>query len=43
MDEDNLELCEKTKKDIQKAREEVKKGKLYSLEEVKNEMKQKSI
>ena len=36
--EDTRELSEQTKKDIAKAREEVKKGKVKKLSEVKSEL-----
>lgn len=36
--EDTLELNEETKKEVEKARAEVKAGKVYSLEEVKKEL-----
>ncbi len=35
MDEDELELNEKTLKEIQRAREDIKKGKYLTLEEMK--------
>ena len=40
-EEDELELSEQTKKDMKKSREEYKKGKVYSLEEVKKITKNK--
>ena len=39
MDEDELELSEKTIKEIQKSREEYKKGNFYTLDEVKKKLK----
>lgn len=39
MKEDKLELSGQTKKDMKKSREEYKKGKVYSLEEVKKKLK----
>ena len=39
MNEDELELSEQTIKEIQKSRGEYKKGKNYSLDEVKKELK----
>jgi len=39
MDEDELELNEKTLKEIQRAREDIKKGKYLTLEEVKKRLK----
>ena len=38
MNEDELELNEETKKEIQRSREEFKKGSYYSLEEVKKRL-----
>lgn len=37
--EDRLELSDETKKDIAEAREDVKKGKFKTLEQVKKELK----
>lgn len=37
--EDDLELNDKTKKELQISREQAKKGKLYSLEQIKRESK----
>lgn len=39
MNEDELELSEKTIKEIEKAREEYKKGNFYTLDEVKKILK----
>ena len=39
MDEDELELSEKTIKEIQKSREGHKKGNFYTLDEVKKKLK----
>ena len=39
MNENELELNEETIIEIQRSREEFKKGKYFTLEEVKNEMK----
>jgi len=39
MNEDELELNEKIIKEIRRAREDIKKGKYYTLEEVKNRLK----
>jgi len=39
MNEDELELNEKTIKDIQRAREDIKKGKYLTLDEVKKRLK----
>jgi hypothetical protein len=39
MNEDELELNEKTIKEIQRAREDIKKGKYHTLEEVKKRLK----
>ena len=39
MDENELELSEKTKKEIKKSREEYKKGNYYTLDEVKKKLK----
>jgi len=39
MDEDDLELNEETTKDIEKSREEFKKGKYYTLKGVKRKLK----
>ena len=39
MDEDELELNEETLKEIQIAREDIKKGKYHTLEEVKKRLK----
>ena len=39
--EDTMELSEETKRDIEKAREEYKKGEVVSFEEVKRKMKSK--
>ena len=39
MDEDKLKLNEETLKEIQRAREDIKKGKCYTLEEVKKRLK----
>lgn len=36
--EDSLELNEKTIKDLEEALEEVKKGKVHSMDEIKKEM-----
>ena len=36
--EDTMELSEETKKDIEKAREEIKAGKTYTLSEVKKKL-----
>jgi hypothetical protein len=36
--EDTMELSEETKRDIEKSREEIKKGKFKSLEQVKKEL-----
>ena len=36
--EDNLELSEETKKEIEQAREEIRIGKTYSLAKVKKEL-----
>tara|TARA_Y100000310_G_C20650428_1_gene799112 strand:- start:1635 stop:1853 length:219 start_codon:yes stop_codon:yes gene_type:complete len=36
--EDTMELSDETKRDIAKAREDVKKGKVHSLDEVKREL-----
>lgn len=41
MNENDLELSEETIKEIQKSREEYKKGNFYTLEEVKKEMNRK--
>jgi hypothetical protein len=41
MNEDEIELSEQTIKEIQKSREEYKKGSFYSFEEVKKEMNRK--
>lgn len=41
MNEDELELSEETIKDLQKSREEYRKGKIHSLEEVKKETNRK--
>ena len=38
MDEDELELNEETLKEIKRAREDIKKGKYYTLEEVKKRL-----
>lgn len=38
-DEDELELSEETIREIQKAREEYKKGNFYTLDEVKKRLK----
>ena len=37
--EDRMELSEETKKDIKEAREQVARGQVYTLEEVKKELK----
>lgn len=37
--EDTLELNEETKKDIEKARADIKAGKFYTLEQVKKELR----
>jgi len=37
--EDSMELSEETKKDIAKSREDIKKGRVYTLEQVKKELK----
>jgi hypothetical protein len=39
MDEDELELNEETLKEIKRAREDIKKGKYHTLEEVKKKLK----
>ncbi|GAG32709.1 unnamed protein product [marine sediment metagenome] len=39
MNEDELELSEETIKEIQKSREDYKKGNFYTLEEVKKRIK----
>ncbi len=36
--EDTLELNEQTKKEIEEAREEIKQGKVYTLEQTKKEL-----
>ena len=36
--EDNMELSEETKRDIEKAREEIKQGKFVSIEEAKKRL-----
>ncbi|MBU0627588.1 MAG: hypothetical protein KKC75_00220 [Nanoarchaeota archaeon] len=36
--EDTMELSEETKKDIAESREDIKKGKVHTLEQVKKEM-----
>jgi len=41
LDEDELELSEETKEDIQKSRGEYKKGKIYSLKEIKKILRNK--
>jgi len=38
MIEDTLELSEETKRDIEQARADAKKGKVYTLEQVKKEL-----
>ena len=37
--EDDLELSEETKKDIEEARKEIKEGKTFTLAEVKKQLK----
>ena len=37
--EDTQELSEETKKELQESRDEIKKGKFYSMEQVKKELK----
>ena len=39
MNEDDLELNEQTMKEVKRSREEFKKGKCYTMEEIKKEMK----
>jgi len=39
MNEDELELSKQTIKEIKKSRKEYKKGKIYSLDKVKKEIK----
>jgi len=39
MSEDGLELSDETIKDLQKSREEYKKGNFYTLDEVKKKLK----
>ena len=39
MDEDELELNEETLKEIKREREDIKKGKYHTLEEVKKKLK----
>jgi len=39
MNEDGLELSEETINDINRSREEFKKGKYYTLEEIKRSLK----
>ena len=37
--EDTSELSKETKKELEEAREEIKSGKIYSLEQIKEELK----
>jgi RNA polymerase-interacting CarD/CdnL/TRCF family regulator len=37
--EDTTELSKETKKELKEAREEIKSGKIYSLEQIKEELK----
>lgn len=37
--EDTMELSEETKRDIAEAREEIRKGKVHSLEKIKKELR----
>jgi len=37
--EDSMELSEETKKDMAKSREDIRKGRVYTLEQVKKELK----
>ena len=36
--EDSMELSEETKKDMAKSREDIRKGRVYTLEQVKKEL-----